>query len=51
MPILNSFYEFEQRINEFERLIVELESPEKRDEAEAQGIDLDVEITRLKDEL
>jgi acetyl-CoA carboxylase carboxyl transferase subunit alpha len=46
--MLNSLFEFEQRLGELERLIEELESPEKREEAKAQGIDLDVEVARLK---
>jgi len=48
--MLNSFYEFEKRINDIEELIAVLKSPEKRDEARAQGIELDIEITRLESE-
>src|SRR5437868_4515615 len=44
----NSFNEFEQGISDVDALIVELESPQKREEAEAQGINLDAEVVRLR---
>jgi len=43
--------DFERPIRELEALIDELRTPEKRAEAEAQGLDLDSEIARLEAEL
>ena len=40
--------EFEKPVIELEALIAELKRPEKRSEAEAQGIDLNKEIARLE---
>lgn len=43
--------EFEKPILELEALLDELRKPEKREEARAQGIDLDAEVARLEAEL
>ena len=46
-----SAFDFEKPISELERLIAELESPEKTAEAAAKGIDLQADIGKLKSEL
>ena len=46
-----SAFDFEKPISELETLISELESPDKAAEAAAQGIDLQAEIARLREEL
>lgn len=43
--------DFEKPIAELEKLIAELKNPERQAEAQAQGIDLNVEIARLEEEL
>jgi acetyl-CoA carboxylase carboxyl transferase subunit alpha len=43
--------EFDRQITELEELIAVLKSPDKRDEARAQGIDLDVEVAKLETQL
>jgi acetyl-CoA carboxylase carboxyl transferase subunit alpha len=44
-------YDFEQAITDFEQRLQELKGPERRAEAEAQGIDVDTQIARLEAEL
>jgi acetyl-CoA carboxylase carboxyl transferase subunit alpha len=43
--------EFDRQIAELEELIAVLKSPDKREEARAQGIDLDVEVAKLETQL
>jgi len=45
------FLEFEKDIEELERLIAELENPQRREQARAEGIDLDQRIGQLRLEL
>src|SRR5579872_2085496 len=44
----DSDFDFEQAIADLERQIVELKRPERRMQAQAEGIDLEVEIARLE---